>query len=424
VTAEILSLIPAVLAWAGVAYKLPAYWRNRHDPVVRSFWLSLLFLALALTVLLPPLALRIDHVTRIANLSRLLGNGVVLIAAWAVQIFVFLNLDYRRNGARSRIHLASWALAGVLVAMTGLFVLAPVHREAADFWQRYGTAPFTLEYRLVYLAYLGLAVINIVRHSWHYAGMADRPSLSLGLRLVAIGGLLGGGYVAHEGVRAAALTVGLHTSVLDSDTITRVLIASSVALMVAGVTMPAWGPRFGIPTLYHRLGGYHTYRQLYPLWHALYRASPEIALLPPRSALIDALMIRDLDFRLYRRVVEIRDGSLALRPYFDSRVIEQARELCHAADLSDDEGLATIEAASIAAALQARMDDQPARVGISSGESSFESHGGADVAGEAEVLMRVARCYRRSPIVRAILAETRSRASGRMAGTGTPAGRG
>jgi hypothetical protein len=307
--------------------------------------------------------------------------------------------------------------------MTGLFILAPVHHEAADFWQRYGTAPFMLEYRVLYLAYLGLAVINIVRHSWHYAGMADRPSLALGLRFVAIGGLLGSGYVAHESLRAAALTVGMHSAILESDTLTRVLIASSVALMVAGVTMPAWGPRFLIPALYERLSGYRSYRQLYPLWKALYRANPEIALLRPRSALVDALMIRDLDFRLYRRIVEIRDGSLALRPYFDSRVIEQARELSRAAELPDDERLATIEAASIAAALQARMYDQPARVGNSPAPPSFESHGGADVASEAEVLVRVARCYRRSPIVRAILVETKGRASGRMAGSGTLAGR-
>jgi hypothetical protein len=424
VTAVILSLIPAVLAWAGVAYKLPAYWRNRRDPAVRAFWLSLLFLALALTALLPPLAKWIDDIAGIGNLSRLLGNCVVLIAAWAVQIFVFLNLDYRRDGARARIQLASWALVGVLVGMTGLFVLAPVHHEAADFWRRYGTAPFMLEYRILYLAYLGLAVINIVRHSWHYAGIADRPSLALGLRFVAIGGLLGGGYVAHEGLRAAALIVGLHSSVLESDTLTRVLIASSVALMVAGVTMPAWGPRFGIPAVYERLSEYRSYRQLYPLWKALYRANPEIALLRPRSALIDALMIRDLDFRLYRRVVEIRDGSLALRPYFDSRVIEQARELSRAAELPDDERQATIEATSIAAALQARMYDQPVRIGNSLTPPSLESHGGADVASEAEVLVRVARCYRGSPIVRAIVAETKGRASGRVAGSGTPAGRG
>jgi hypothetical protein len=349
---------------------------------------------------------------------------VVLIAAWAVQIFVFLNLDYRRDGARARIQLASWNLVGVLIGMTGLFVFAPVHHEAADFWQRYGTAPFMLEYRILYLAYLGLAVINIVRHSWHYAGIADRPSLALGLRFVAIGGLLGGGYVAHEGLRAAARTVGLHSSVLESDTITRVLIASSVALMVAGVTMPAWGPRFGIPALHARLSGYRSYRQLYPLWKALYRANPEIALLRPRSALADALTIRDLDFRLYRRVVEIRDGTLALRPYFDSRVIEQARELSRTAELSDDERQATIEAASIAAALQARMYDQPARVGTSPASPSFESLGGTDVASEAEVLVRMARCYRHSPIVRAIVPETRGRTAGRVAGSGTPAGRG
>src|SRR5947209_17618527 len=213
-----------VLAWAGVAYKLPAYRRNRTDPTVRAFWLSLLFRALALTVPVPSIARWIDSVTGLPNTSRLLGNGTVLVAAWAVQVFVLLTLDYQRNGVQTRVRVASWALVVVLAVMTVLFILAPVHREAAEFWQRYGTAPFMLAYRLVYLAYLGLAVVNIVRHSWHYAGLADQPSLALGLRLVAIGGVLGGAYVSHEGLRAAAQKFGLRAGVLDSDTITRLLI--------------------------------------------------------------------------------------------------------------------------------------------------------------------------------------------------------
>jgi len=418
-TAEILSLVPAVLAWTALAYKLPAFRRNRQDPSVRAFALSLFFLALALTVLLPPVALWIDRVAGLANLSRLLGNSVVLIAAWAVQLFVFRTLDYRGDGARSRIQLASWALVAVLIAMSALFALAPVHREAAEFWQRYSTAPLMLEYRLVYLAYMGLAVINIVRHSWRYAGMTDQPSLSLGLRVLALGGLLGGGYVAHEGLRSVAVAFGTDNAFLDSDTVTRVLIAGSVALMVAGVTMPAWGPRVGMPAVYHGLGRYQTYRQLYPLWHALYRANPEIGLLPVRSALADALTIRDLDFRLYRRIVEIRDGSLALRPYLEPWVVRRASELSRFAGVPDAESRAVIEAASLATALYARKLGRPPHSAV----SRFELSGGGDVSSEAAVLVRVARCFRRSPIVATIVAEMKDGARTPTSGVELPVSR-
>jgi hypothetical protein len=423
VTAQTLSLVPMVLAWAGVAYKLPAYWRNRSDPTVRAFWLSLLFLALALTVLVPSIARWIDSVTGLPNISRLLGNGTVLVAAWAVQVFVLLTLDYQRDGVQARVRVASWSLVGVLAVMTVLFILAPVHREVAEFWQRYGTAPFMLAYRLVYLAYLGLAVVNIVRHSWHYAGIADQPSLALGLRLVAIGGVLGGAYVIHEGLRAAAQKFGLHAGVLDSDTITRLLIASSVGLMVAGVTMPAWGPRLKIPALYHWFSRRRAYRQLYPLWRDLYRVNPEIALIPPRSQLADAVSFRDLDFRLYRRVVEIRDGSLALRSYLDPALIEEVRDLCRAANLSHEETVVNLEAATIAATLQARKAGQPERANVPPDVYPLESHGGSDVASEAETLVRVAQYYRHSPVVRTIVAAKKSSSASWITRVSTPTGR-
>lgn len=401
--AEFLSLIPAVLAWSGVVYKLPAFLRRRHEPSIRAFWLSLLFLALALTILLPSVAAWIDHVTGAPNLSRLLGNEVVLFAAWAVQIFVFLTLDYRGNGARLRRRIASWGLVTVLIAMTVLFALAPVHHESTDFWPRYGTARFMLEYRLVYLAYLAFAIVNIVRHSWNYAGITDQPSLSIGLRLVAMGGVLGGGYVGHEGLRVTALAFGIHNAFFDSDTATRLLITGSVGLMVAGVTMPAWGNRLGVPKLYHWFDRHQTYRRLYPLWRALYETSPRIALVPPRSWLSDAFTVRDLDFRLYRRIVEIRDGSLELRPYVDPGVVERARALSMSAGLPEEEARAVAEAASLAAAMDAR------RMGRAPRSPAFplELHGGTDVSSEAAALVRVERYFQSSPIVETVVREAR-----------------
>src|SRR5918911_1359867 len=109
-TAEILSLVPAVLAWTAVVYKLPDFRHNVRNSTIRAFWLSLLFLALALTVLVPSVAHGIDRLTGVANLSRLLGNSTVLIAAWGVQAFVFLHLDFPGDGARSRIRLVSCGL--------------------------------------------------------------------------------------------------------------------------------------------------------------------------------------------------------------------------------------------------------------------------------------------------------------------------
>jgi len=114
----------------------------------------------------------------------------------------------------------------------------------------------------------------------------------------------------------------------------------------------------------------------------------------------EVLAVRDLNFRLYRRVVEIRDGGLALRPCMDPAIADEARRLCRAAGLSEHERQAVVEAASLAAAMRATR--QGTR-GVS-GPSSAGMSGGADLPSEIAVLERVAHHYTHSPIVRTIVA--------------------
>ncbi len=123
-------------------------------------------------------------------------------------------------------------------------------------------------------------------------------------------------------------------------------------LTIVGSTMPAWGPHAGIPAMCDWYARYRSLRRLYPLWAALYRAQPEIALLPPPSAIQDALVFRDLGFRLYRWVVEIRDGYLLLRPYLDPDALAAATDLCAQAGLTSDTTQAIVDATSLAVALK------------------------------------------------------------------------
>ena len=387
---QLLAYAPAVLAWAAVAYRLPAFRRGPHHAARCAHWL---------TVLLPPVYLGIDHLSGIPNLARLLGNGLVLVACWTAQAFLS-HLHRADERARLLIRRSGWALVCTLALMAGLFACAPVEQEAVDFTGRYGDAPFVMEYRLVFLASLSLAMLSIFRLASRFARATDRPSLSLGLHLVALGCLVGLAYAAHEGLRIAALRLGFGEPLPASGLITRALVAGAVALTLVGSTIPAWGARAGIPALYRWAGRYRAYRRLYPLWRDLYQANPEIALLPAPSALADALTVRDLGFRLYRRVVEIRDGHLALRPYLDPMVLASARRLCRDAGLSGEEAQTTIEAAGLAAALKARAERRPPLAK----PVAPATLGGADVRSEVAVLERVARSYERSPIVRAMLA--------------------
>jgi len=392
----ILPSIPVAIAWAALLYKLPGFLRRRDDLAQRACCSTLLCFALAMTILLPPLSSGLDRLTGVANLARFLGNAVGLVAVWQAQAFMAY-LNHPEERAQSHVRWAGWLLLIALAVMASVFALAPVKHEASDFWRQYRAAPFMPVYRYAFLAYLGAALVHAAHLSWRNAGIADSPALIVGLRLVTVGCIFGLVYVA-EALLVVSVHLGLDGFLPYANEVAQLFVASAVGCTVVGLTLPAWGSRVGIPALYEWGCRYRAYRRLYPLWAVLYRTVPTIALFPPRSALDDAFVVRDLQFRLYRRVVEIRDGFLALRPYVDPAIAARARELCEEAGLSQEETEAVVEAASLAAALENRRRGRIVCAGL----SSFGMSGGADIGGEVAMLERVARCYARSPIVRAV----------------------
>lgn len=328
---QIMTLAPAALIWAAVVYRLPALYRNPRNPAVRAYCLILVSLALALTLVAPPVYLAVDRAAGIPNLATLLKHSLALVSAWMVQTFL-LHVNYP-GAARHRVRTRGLVLAGALALMTVLFGLAPVDQETLDFTSHYADIHFIQEYWLVFLAYLGFALVNLTQLTWRYGGLSDRVSLRIGLRLTAAGGALGLGYVGNKAayITLRALDLPYPADVqLVSDT----LLTSSVLLLVVGSTMPAWGPRVGLPRLCRWLDDYRAHWRLYPLWRALYDSNPEIALIPTSSPVANALAVRQVGFRLYRRVIEIRDGLLALRRYFDPRVADAARERGRATGLA------------------------------------------------------------------------------------------
>ena len=96
--------------------------------------------------------------------------------------------------------------------------------------------------------------------------------------------------------------------------------------MAIGATVPAWRARLGIPALFEWFARYRSCRRLYPLRRDLCEAAPEVPLDTVPGPVADLLSFGDLPFRLYRRVVEIRDGQLAL----GHRVPDGVRDIRHA----------------------------------------------------------------------------------------------
>ncbi len=105
-------------------------------------------------------------------------NGSALIAAAGFQV-LFLHLgDPPKAPARVRVRLTM--LAAVIGIMSVAFWLAPVDvSEPVNFSERYATLPQIGVYFLFYLAYLAIAVTDILRMSLRYARRVNRKNSSL-----------------------------------------------------------------------------------------------------------------------------------------------------------------------------------------------------------------------------------------------------
>jgi hypothetical protein len=134
------------------------------------------------------------------------------------------------------------------------------------------------------------------------------------------------------------------------------------------------------------------YWRLYPLWRLLRQAVPEIEL--P----LDPGMRWNIRYRLHRRVIEIRDALLILRPYSIRVIVRLATAMAGESGLPSDRTAAVAEAAILVSALRSR-----ARGSMCRHSRIPEDHAGPtpgnDVHAEAASLLLVCRAVRRSRIV-------------------------
>jgi hypothetical protein len=388
-----------MVLWVAAVYTLRSVRSRPGNQGVRFYWVTVVMLALALTVLLPPVYLKIDRLLGVPNLARFIGNCLGLVACWTAQRFL-AHVSGNAPPLRGLMWHPGWILIGALVLLGTLFAAAPVDQESTEFMKRYGAAPFVLEYRLVLLSYIGLTLVNVAGLSWRYAMIADQPALRLGLRVTSTGGFVGLCYVTQESAYAFSRRLGLNYP-LRGTVPGEVLISVAVVLITVGSTMPIWGPRLGIPHFCRWVGNYRSLRRLYPLWWALYSASPDIALMKVTSPLAETLVVRDLGFFLYRRTIEIEDGRLVLRSHFLPRAADLARELCERARIPEADMPPIVEAANLRVALAAKAVGQ---VGHDTA-TTLAPLGGSDVASNVAALERVAHHFSRSPIVRTVTAQ-------------------
>ncbi|MFC5666553.1 DUF6545 domain-containing protein [Kitasatospora misakiensis] len=155
------------------------------------------------------------------------------------------------------------------------------------------------------------------------------------------------------------------------------------------------------------------HRRLGPLWSVLRSELPEIELVTPEQRFGSVGGRRPgIRFALFRRIIEIRDGQLSLRPYLHPRVPFWVGEVVRPA--GTEEFAVLVEAATVAAALEAARAGHRFPVGPGGGWVPHPLAAG--LREEAAWLAKVARAYRRSPV----MAHVRRRVRAELAGAATP----
>lgn len=301
-----------LVGWISFAYKLSHLRKSWHNPALRAICAAFGFCALGFTLVTGIVFRPLDALIGIPNLTKLLVHGsMILFSAYVLRLLAFWR--YPDVQARMRAHIP--LLFGFLTvgAMTTLILLAPIHNVYnIHFWKSFAGQRYMFWYLTIFLISFSVALLEIGRHSWKYANDAVHSLwLRRGLRVTAIGAYIALGYCLCRGIYLLALQAHVRIEPLVDLAIPFVSLGQTLCFV--GLTMPSWGPHLTNRKV--RRGQLHSYRSLHPLWFALYQAFPAIALHPPVKPRDNQVAVGDLDYRLYRRMIEIRDGLLVLRPY-------------------------------------------------------------------------------------------------------------
>ena len=354
--------IAALVLLGGTAIiRLPTLWRGRRQ---RIMWAIIFVATLTQAAVLPPVAARIG----LTILPHLLG---VLMAFLLLR---FTALLAGTGGLRRQVALT----AAVLVTLNVLaWVSGGIDTSAPAL---NGDLPGTaVAYWVVLEGFLATVLLIVAPMFWRVARDAPAGLPRLGLRAIAVGQVLVALYAAEKSALIAAHSMGAPIDFTAVEPIALTVQSVGTLLAIGGALVPA------ARRTRSAVSAYRSLLVLRPLWTAMRDAFPEVILFSPRRAVIELAGVDDVHLRLYRRVIEIRDGMLALRPYLPANPPEPEGRR-PAADP------AAIEAGGIALALRRRAD------GRTDGEAGEWARVGPEMADEVAWLSRVSRAYRRLPL--------------------------
>jgi hypothetical protein len=388
--------VGSVLEVTGVTVlAVVAGWRlclPRSSPRQRIPAAVLLVLAVATLANLSGPADVIDRLTGIADAAVLAKNTLVLVALAGAIAFVPAPAP---DSASTRGRLIGYAATVVAIAgMVALFATIPRDFGGADFVDEHAGSAAVAGYGLLYqlcfatdLAIVGLRLYGNWRRT-------PKSVLRIGLLLLCAGVAAAMVYIGNRVVFLTTHVVGIHAVQGPVYvTVSQTLLAITLLPLAVGCGLGAGG----VAARWVR--DYRSLQQLYGLWRDLVRAVPDIALYGPPNRLVDSCMLRAVRFRLYRRIIEIRDAQWALQRRLPTSLREDAVQQARRQGLPP---------AALNAAADACVVEIARRVSISAQDppvqnATARTEGGTDLDGEVDALLRLAAA-RRTAFVRQFVA--------------------
>lgn len=381
----------AVVAWVAAAVRLTSAIRlGAATPSRNAVTAACVLLATTFTASTPAVWGFADRITGVDNITALIAHLCVVSFSVTIQVLL-LGWTHPVEVARRRSRRRLVALFAVAVVLGVLFTqLGPMESRTTDFVASYAHRPQLAAYLIVYVSAFAAGLIDIIRICWPHARLLGSGWLRRGLRTTAVGASIGLVYCVARLLDASS-TLGWDPPRWEG--IIPISSSSGALLVVVGLTMPVWGPRVA------RVGGMfravRRHQQLRPLWSELTDAVPGVRLPagPGRWRPGD---------RLHRRVIEIYDARLALRPYIGEHVSDEARRQAQDTGLTGDDLTAAVEAARIRAGLSAMATGVPP----THVERPAPPDPTQDEEAEIRQLIRVARAFTRSRPVAVPTAES------------------
>jgi hypothetical protein len=353
---QIMFPICAVICALALVYMASRLRESRGDRALSCLLVAFACKGISFTLSTPSVSQTVDKFTGVPNLAALgihLFGGVASSAAIVMALSFWIHpLAQARSSVRIRF--IAFCLVGlVLICLWAVAQKGSPDRSAHYLLQNMNR-PIVAVYLLIYVSAFAFSMIEIIRLCWKPARDLNSSWLRHGLRITELGAGIYFLYCANRAWGVVAVQFGLDP--LAWEIVTPIVNSLGIALLATGLTIPSWGPQLAPLAAWIRL--YVQYQRIYPLWHALTQAVPEVRLDSGALSFPSRAKPNDLHYRVHRQVVEVSDALLLLSPFMSRSLREAATLSAAELNLTAESSADFVEAMCLRDAIRSRHSEE------------------------------------------------------------------